>query len=206
MILCKLIGYDPETDIFTNPQTQEIENIPDSPFVISDIIPQGYEDYSSIVNWYNCTFLDWARRRDNIKPLFYIKAGANLSNYASLTDDEKWIGNVCFLVPLALRLQLWSSEDDQNGWARLIAERKKTRSMCVAEQIRIGSLTLTQTQMFDKDTSLMISWYERSDALDFKQWLTNEAGSPYENDGFAEKTYYSQVIKGDLLNIYNGDF
>jgi hypothetical protein len=172
-----------------------------------------YDDVSTIEGWYGSNVLDWGRRRLQIKPLFYAKAGADLSNFATLTDAEKQIGAECFFIPLVMRLQFWSSDEDKVHWGNLLARTKESRVATietmrkrVGDRIRTGELTLLQTQMFDKDSSAMISWYERSDARDFYQWLTNEVGSAYETDGFAEKTYYSQALKDELLTIYNGLF
>lgn len=201
------LGYKKNPELITVGQK-------DPNYIVAETLDLGvYDDLSTIVGWYNSDVLDWSRRRDYIKPLFYAKAGADLSNYATLTAEEKLIGTKCFLIPLALRLTNWSEEEDIEGWNNLMAERKITRSKCieqmrlaVAEKIRIGELSLTQTQEFDKDSSQMIAWYERSDAQDFKQWLTNEVGSPYELAGFAQKTYYSVGLKDQLLAIYNGAF
>ena len=214
MILYKLIGYDPTTQLYTNPNTGQVENLPGEPYVTSETSPGvEYANVSSIANWFNYDGLDWGRRRVYIKPLFYAAVGPNFVNYANLTQEEKIIGGLCFLSPYALRLQLWSDAEDKDVWMNVIAETKKTRVRTievmrknVAEYIRTGLLTLLQTQMFDKDSSDMIAWYERSDARDFYQWLTNEVGSPYENDGFAQKSYYIVALKDSLVSIYNGNF
>ena len=214
MILYKLIGYDPTTDTNTNPSTGQVENLPSEAFITAEVSPGvAYEDYSSITNWYNYEGLDWGRRRAYIKPLFYAAVGPNFQNYTNLTQEEKLIGGWCFFSPYTLRLQLWSDQEDQYVWMNVITETKRTRMRtveamrkAVAEEIRVGALTLLQTQMFDKDTSDMIAWYERSDAKDFYQWLTNEVGSPYENAGYAQTTYYIVGLKDQLVSIYNGNF
>jgi hypothetical protein len=214
MILYKLIGYNPATDTYTNPNTGQVENIPSDPYITSTVSPGAtYEDISSITNWYNYDGLDWGRRRTYIKPLFYASVGPNFQNYANLTQEEKLIGGLCFFSPYALRIQLWSDEEDKQVWMNVITETKRTRMRTVeamrkniAEDIRVGTLTLLQTQMFDKDTSDMIAWYERSDARDFYQWLTNEVGSPYENDGYAQTSYYIVALRDSLVSIYNGNF
>jgi hypothetical protein len=214
MILYKLIGYNPATDTYTNPATGLVENIPSDPFITAEVSPGvTYEDYSSITNWYNYNGLDWGRRRAFIRPLFYAAVGPNFQDYNNLTQEEKLVGGWCFFSPYALRLQLWSDEEDKEVWMNVITETKRTRMRtveamrkAVAEEIRIGTLTLLQTQLFDKDTSDMIAWYERSDAKDFYQWLTNEVGSPYENDGYAQTSYYIPTLKDKLMSIYNGNF
>lgn len=201
------LGYKKTPDVIVVGQ-------PDPNYIIAETLDLNlYDDVSTITGWYGSDVLDWGRRRLQIKPLFYAKAGADLSNFATLTDEEKQIGAEAFFIPLAMRLQFWSSEEDEVRWANLLAKTKESRvatietmRKTVGDRIRTGELTLLQTQMFDKDTSLMISWYERSDARDFYQWLTNEVGSAYETDGFAEKTYYTQALKDELLTIYNGLF
>lgn len=214
MILCKLIGYNPSTDEYSDPLTGNLSNLPDEAYkVVNGSVPFGYEDISSITSWWNSTLLDWGRRRANLKPLFYAKAGADLSQYATLTDEEKRIGAECFLIPYAFRMQIWSEDEDNQYWSVLLSKTQFTRKItieamrkAVGDRIRLGSLTLLQTQVFDKDTSNMISWLERSDARDFYQWLTNEVGSAYENDGFAQKSYFSQSLKDELMGIYSGNF
>jgi hypothetical protein len=51
MTLYKLTGYDPITNIYTNPSTGVIENLPDTPFKISDTAPVGYESFDSPEYW-----------------------------------------------------------------------------------------------------------------------------------------------------------
>jgi len=182
-------------------------------YVVSEILDNNlFNDISTISGWWNSDVLDWGRRRMMIKPLFYAKAGMDLSNYGTLTDEEKLIGASCFFTPYNLRTAIWTEQYDKIAWKALLEQTMISRKATIeamrkhiADAIRLRALTLVQTQLFDKDTSDMIAWYERSDAQDFKQWLTNEVGSVYENDGFAQKVYYTLALKQELQTIYNGN-
>ena len=72
--------------------------------------------------------------------------------------------------------------------------------------MRLGSITLAQTQDFYTHVYEFIIWFNQAKKPDFKQWLTNEVGSPYENNGFAQTAYYSVQMKDDLMLIYNGNY
>lgn len=212
MKLGKLIGYNPATGNMDNGTL-----LPDVLFKTFDttIDDANYEDYSSIENWYNSDLLDWARRRDEISPLFYAITGGDFSGYSNLTASEKLIGAKCFLAPISHRITngVVTETEDKENWNFLLAQTKKSRLDCVeamrvsvGEDIRTGTLTLTQTQDFFRDVRIMITNFEQTNDPNFKQWLTNEVGSAYENNGFSQKSYYSVNLKNKLLNIYNGKY
>jgi hypothetical protein len=103
--------------------------------------------------------------------------------------------------------------EDKSNWLNILSKSKESRLVCieamrvhVGELIRTGGLTLVQTQQFFKDVRIMITNFEQANDPDFKLWLTNEVGSAYELDGFAQKTYYSTQLGADLLAIYNGAY
>jgi hypothetical protein len=53
MILYKLQGYNPQTNVYTNPQTGQVQDLPNTPFVINDSPPSGYELFDTPENWAN---------------------------------------------------------------------------------------------------------------------------------------------------------
>lgn len=66
-------------------------------------------------------------------------------------------------------------------------------------------MTIEASKQFGKDVNTMLTNFERFQDYDFINWLTNAVGTPFENDGFEQKTdYYSLDLKNDLLKIYNG--
>jgi len=173
----------------------------------------GYQDISSIENWDKSTLMDWSRRRDEILPLFYAESGAQLQNFAGLSIEKKIIGCKYFLIPYNIRTMLISDEQDAINWSYLLERTKESRMLCVesmrlrtGQYMRTNQLTLEQTQLFYKDVFEYINWFEDANAPDFKQWLTNEVGSPYENSGFEQASYYIPQLEIDLMNIYNGDY
>jgi hypothetical protein len=166
----------------------------------------GYQDISSIENWDKSTLMDWSRRRDEILPLFYAESGAQLQNFAGLSIEKKIIGCKYFLIPYNIRTMLISDEQDAINWSYLLERTKESRMLCVesmrlrtGQYMRTNQLTLEQTQLFYKDVFEYINWFEDANAPDFKQWLTNEVGSPYENSGFEQASYYISQLEVDLL-------
>lgn len=157
--------------------------------------------------------LDWARRRDVILPQFYMEAGSQLENFSSLSTKKKMIACDFFLIPYNIRLMFVTNEQDSKNWEFLLKKTKESRKDCIeamrlktGEYMRTGQLTLVQTQLFYKDVFDYINWFEDANAPDFKQWLTNEVGSAYENNGFEQASYYSSQLKTDLMDIYNGNY
>lgn len=182
-------------------------------FKMEESVSSGYEDITSIISWDKSGFLDWSRRRDEIVPLFYSIAGLQLENFSSLSIEEKLIGCKYFLIPLEIRTQIISDAQDSINWEFLLIETKISRVDCiesmrkkVGECIRIGSLTLEQTQIFFKDVFQYINWFIDTNSPEFKMWITNEVGTKYESDGFEQKEYYSLQLKNDLMEIYNGKY
>lgn len=178
-----------------------------------------YDDISSIENWYNSDVMDWSRRRDEIKPLFFAEAGVDLSSFESLSDEEKEIGARLFFIPYALRLTIFTDEEDMENWKFLLTETKTSRKECieamrqaVGNKIRTESLSLQETQHFDSDTTLMIALFERSNHPEFNLWLNNLSGTidgvtiDHTIDGFSSKSYYDLSLKTELLAIYNGAY
>jgi len=189
------------------------------PFIVlfnsGSTVPSGYTDISSIEHWDSIPVLDWARRRDGISPLFYEIAGVNLSNYSALTTTQKIIGAQYFFVPYSLRVTngIVTEEQDIENWSFLLSETKVSRENCVeamrkhvGQYIRTGLLTLAQTQQFYKDTRVFIQWFNEVNLYDLIQWISNTPGSPYENDGFAQQTYFNANLRDELIEIYNGDY
>lgn len=173
----------------------------------------GYQDISSIENWDSSTLLDWSRRRDEILPLFYAESGNQLQNFADMSIEKKLIGCKYFLLPYNIRTTIISDEQDSINWDFLLKMTKISREECVeamrvkvGQYMRLGTLTLEETQDFYTRVYQMIIWFDGANKPDFKQWLFNEVGSPYENNGFAQMTYYSESIKNDLMDIYNGSY
>ena len=105
MKLGRLIGYDKTIHGMTNMSL--LVDIPYKVFAttVDDV---NYEDVSSMEEWDECGLLDWARRRDEISPLFYAEAGVSLENFAGMSTEKKLIACKYFLVPYAVRTSIIS--------------------------------------------------------------------------------------------------
>lgn len=98
MTLYKLTGYDPPTDVYINPISGQIENLPNTPFVISDIIPDGYDNFDAPENWakYAIAMIgtvfglrEYRSLRWEIYTRLEIIAGADYANWDILTEQQK---------------------------------------------------------------------------------------------------------------------
>ncbi len=157
--------------------------------------------------------LDWARRRDVLLPFFYAEAGAQLENFSGMSSQKKLNACIFFMVPYSVRMQIINDTQDAKNWDFLLTMTKQSREACVeamrikvGQYMRLGTITLTETQDFYTHVVELIMWFNDTNKPDFKQWISNEVGSPYENDGFAQKSYYNVDIKNDLMDIYNGNY
>lgn len=157
--------------------------------------------------------IDWARRRDVILPQFFQEAGNQLQNFASLSNKTKLIACDFFLIPYNIRTQIISNEQDSKNWEFLLRKTKESRIDCIeamriktGEYIRIGLLSLEQTQFFYKDVFNYINFFIDTNSPEFKQWLISEVGTQFENNGFSEKSYYLEQLKTELVDIYNGNY
>ncbi len=150
---------------------------------------------------------------DEILPLFYAESGSQLENFTGMSIEKKMIGCKYFLIPYNIRMMLISDQQDMINWDFLLKQTKLSRESCVeamrikvGQYMRLGTLTLEQTQDFYTNVYQYIIWFNEANKPDFKQWLFNEVGSPYENNGFAQMPYFSEQMRDDLLDIYNGNY
>ncbi len=207
------------SDLLNGSITYSDSNITDNLIIDFDVdLTVGQEaTLNDIINNYviNTTYkkIDWARRRDVLIPHFYAEAGAQLQNFASLSNIKKLNACVFFLVPYQVRTQIISDAQDAINWDFLLTKTKESRMSCVeamrikvGQYMRLGTITLEQTQDFYTSVYQLIIWFDQTNKPDFKQWISNEVGSPYELNGFAQKPYYTEQIKDDLMEIYNGKY
>lgn len=169
----------------------------------------------TIEEWDTSLLMDWSRRRDEIKPLFYALAGATLSTYDSLSPSHKLIGAKYFFVPVQMRVGngTVTLEQDKINWHLLGVECRQSRISCteamrlfLVEEVRAGAIKLQNTQRFLRDVLTFRDLFIDSNDPLFKQWLTNEAGSQSEFKGFKNTAYWSQYLQDGLMAIYNGAY
>lgn len=201
-----------------------IENIENPAVVWAEAQPNAdfIDKTADVLLWdkYGKQVLDLDRYRYEMKAPFYAIVGAALQNWATTSAEIKAIGAKYFLIPYNLRLTLISDAQDKENWNLLVkltqgypsdncVGRAKTFEVmreCVSDGVRTETMTMTNSQQMLKDIGQMGDWYIKSNSPDFKQWLTNEVGSPYQNAGFEQKTYYSLALKDKLYDIYNGNY
>ena len=74
----------------------------------------------------------------------------------------------------------------------------------VSDELRKETLTKYDTDDFWDATHIIFNEYIDANGAKFKDWLSNTEGSDYENNGFAQKEYFTEELRDDLLNIYKG--
>lgn len=199
-----------------------VENIDNPSVVFSETAPSANftDKTDDIIAWdaYGSRVLDLDRYRYEMKAPFYAEAGINLENWTTLSLEKKIIGAKYFFVPYALRKTVITEQQDYDNWEDLIIKtqgtpveiyigRAKTFDEMrkrVAHRVRTENMSMTHSQQMLKDVGQIVDWFIRANSPDFKQWLTNEVGSPYENDGFAQKIYFNAQLRDELYDIYNG--
>lgn len=199
------------------------------------LVPNDYDfqannktDVSTAENWdkYGKYFTDYLFYRDAINIILITKANPNsptidFSGWGTLTSSEQEIMSRYVLCPYALRLTVFTEAEDKENWKSLVQITQglespstpftgralvveKMRGL-IADKVRVEQMTMATSQQFFKDVFELTEWYMRAACPDFKLWLTNEVGSPYENDGFEQKVYWSQQLEDELMDIYNGE-
>ncbi len=180
-----------------------------------------HTDYSNdIEKWkqYGYEVLQWMHVRRKIQSLVVGIVNPDYSNWGGLTQAQKDIAINLILAPYALRVPAVTDEEDSENWVNLVKNTRGISGKCaggrayvielmrerVSDNLRVELWSHTTADAFYYDTSTHITAYEFANTPDLIQWLTNAAGSPYENDGFAQKSYYSDGLKDDLVNIYYG--
>jgi hypothetical protein len=167
----------------------------------------------TIQEWDVSELLDWSRRRNNIRSLVYAIIQPDLSDYESLTAEEKEIAARYIVVPISLRIDngIVTEAEDIANWLTVLIKTKESRTTCtekmrlyVGESIRPGKISLTNTQIFFADVLVLINMFNETNNPSFKNWLTN-AGK-YEFKGFKNTSYWSQEMEDGLLDIYNGNY
>jgi hypothetical protein len=199
-----------------------VENITNPAVAYQEVSPgAGYTDETNnMFAWdnYGHFVMDYYRWRIELSKAFYLVAGSNLENWATMTLAQKEIGCQYILVPYALRVPaVVTDQEDIVNWNEMVAlsEGRPTEYLqgriLVVEQMRMTTsewartelLTMPQVQQFFKDVFDFTAWFSESNAPDLIQWISNTPGSPYENNGFAQQGYYSVALRDALIDVYN---
>lgn len=193
-----------------------------------DVIAGFTDKTNDAVAWdkYGKFVIDYLFYRDKINTILFPICNPNyptidFSGWGGLSSEQKEIMARHVLAPYTLRLTVYSDEEDYNNWNELLRITQGTeiqeyrytgRALLienmrrhVAHKVRKELMTMASSQSFFKSVAEKVDWYIRAACPDFKQWITNEVGSPYENSGFAQEAYYTEALKDELMSIYNGE-
>lgn len=187
-------------------------------------VPTEFDDITNNLTELDCCAEDaigYKRARDLIKVVVATET-AMYTTWGTYASNKQDIAAKWFAAPYALRIALinWSEEQDAKEWEVLLEKTKGVkisdldgRSLIVekmrrkaSHELRKETMTKSNLDDFWQSTEKIFREYIDSNSPKFKQWLTNEVGSDYENAGFEEKSYYSQQLEDDLIAIYNGQF
>lgn len=213
-----------------------IENIENYPVVLlydtDTLTPDGFTDVTTdLQKWdLNCvgaktetgSIVDYKVMRDNLKNvIFGYFLNPNYSNWGTVDAIVRQMASKHFFASYAMRLSQHSEQQDKDYFMFLYSETKGLNKLKLKGRPRIleemwervavnyyRTETITQSQSEDFTLSTQdLAWkYLNYSSNHLKQWLSNEVGSEFENDGFAQKNYFSTTLRDELLNIYYGNY
>jgi len=206
-----------------NQNIPSIQILPDT-----DPTPTGYTEKTSIEDWHKYgrrslgefvghNYLTWRRK---IQSLILAIVAPDYSNWNGLTTVDKEIAAEMILAPYSLRTTIVNDEQDIENWTSLIIQSQgkpvddyrgrvqiieKMRE-AVGNELRVETMSKNDVDTFYANTQTLLSEFIASNSPKLKQWLTNEPGTPYENNGFAQEPYYSQEREDYLIAVYAGNY
>lgn len=220
MKLAKYKGYESNSNTIIDGWASK------EPFIYVEEVPSDYVDVHTLSDVYQQgdNVFNFNQKRTILSGLFYAKAGNSLEEYASLNDQEKYIGAKLFFTPYNLRVSsIFTDAQDVLNWDELVVKTQGTPvaqyegRAFVAEKMRqhVGRnylrkdlMTYAKSKEFGEDCHVFIETYVKYSSYSFINWLTNASGTAYENSGFAQETYLSTPeamtqLKEELLTILN---
>ena len=224
LLLAYLINGDPVGLVVESWSDSDLNGNP--AFCFSDSVTSGYQDISSIENWdiYGLNSgVDFNYIRNIIQGLVVAIVNPNFSNWNGLTSEQKIIACKYVVAPYALRVPgVVDDATDKENWYNVVTLTNgvpltnlqgralifQKMRVAIAELTRTNTITLIESQSLFKDTFIIVQYYINSNSPDFKYWFNNTVGTPYENNGFAQVTYFTTPMKAQILaivnDIYNG--
>lgn len=164
-----------------------------------DFDQQGIEPETQIVfiaKYWKRDYIDFNKARSAMSMAIVSKGG-----FSNLTDFEKLVVSRWFLATYEQRITVITNEQDRINWDFIVKYTKMARDKRIEKSRRDISYTLYPTDsnnLFDTVGSL-ITAYSIANKSDLIDWFNNTVGTQYENNGFAQKSYFSQ----DLLDSFN---
>jgi hypothetical protein len=206
----RLLGYKINGDIVGKDILTWSENElnGNQPFVINEIIIDGYGDISSISNWYGIGV--------NLnKDSQYIREQINdmLLNigFSNLDIDDKKIVSKLFLVSKLERNSVLTEEEQIQSWDELIVNSQNSRfkrweaakkyiSYKLSE-INSSDLALSTSKLCTDYINYNIITKSKDGVSGLFDYLRGEGD--YEDNGYPSKTYWSQTDENVLMEILN---
>lgn len=180
-----------------------------------------WDEYGQEAKTENGSRLEYKRMRDFVAPIVYALTGASLENWGTVTQETREFAAKYILVPYSLRVSTLSESEDVENFTVLYVETKGVdrfklhgRKRILEEMFfhvainyyRNEGLSQVDANDFTEATK-EFSWrFENYSSPDLKNWLCNVVGTDYENDGFAEKSYFDADLRDELIGIYNGNY
>jgi len=219
MNLYRLIGFDDKAFKMTDGS-----QIPAYPIIFADSLPSElYEDVTSIVtlNKHWARNYQYIQARGIIFDMVLAIVTPDFSGWSNLSADEKKIATKWIIAPYQLRLTQYSDDEDKASFKTLLEEttgiRKEDlfgRTRVVEEMRQYIALDYYRKELITKvdaddiraSVNTELFNYVNTNSPTFWHWVNNTVGTPYETAGFAQKSYYSSVIKDKLNDIQNYNY
>ena len=181
------------------------------PFLVSNIIKDGYMDVSSITNWDN--FGD--RLKDFIYVRDKIKSFVDSIGFSNLSLEEKIISAKYFVVGKTDRDSVLSEEEQYQFWDTLVTESQKSRFIRWEYAKKYISYVLSPINSSDlaKSTSVLCNDYINYNIITkVKDGISGlfdylKGEGDYMFNGYPSKSYWTQENQDHLMDILeNGNY
>ena len=204
--------------------TEKIVTVKDVAY--QDIEPSwgnGADDCTSDIlslDKYGLKVLQFTHVRRLLQIAIVTKLLGDFNNWGThLTSDERSIAIKWIVAPYVLRVPAIPDEDDQANWFIMVKNLRGVSNSTslqgreyiielmrerASDELRREIWTYNEANQFFYDTDSHIRAYNFANTSDLIDWISNKVGSSFENDGFAQTTYFSSTLKDDLISIYNG--
>lgn len=206
LLVYLLNGQKLNVDIFNWNESQLNGN---KPWIISDTIVEGYGDITSIVNWHSIgrSLEDYTFIRQEIKK-HYEYIGAQLIG----EDDAKILCSL-FLLPKEQRDIYFTESEQQTQWNDFLNASMDCRKLRWTKAKNYAAYNLDSQASSDLAYDVLqlcenyINYNITSEVLCGKPGLYDyiQGTSVYENSGFPAKSYWSQELQDNIINILHNN-
>jgi len=168
------------------------------PYQYSSTTPANWVDITSIENndLFGFRASDYVRATFEVDLLFQAKAGSTQEEkFGNCTEAEKKAVASRQLVGLALRLEVFSAQEDQQEFLAYASNSIRSRTnRTEAAKVSMGYLLTTENrQDLFAEVTEKITKYINSEDPDLNNYM--QSTSPYVGAGFQAKSYWSQQLQ-----------